>query len=143
MDAMHLRVRTILLAILMFGAGLGVSRGMMNGVGAVFSGDQPLPAGATAAQRGAAVIKNHLVVVQLLGEAGKSCGLQVGDEITEIDEEAVAGRTVADALGDIDGYFDSTVVLVVKRKGESAPLTLTVVRHYAHPSGTTVSPIGA
>ncbi len=123
-------------------AGLGVSRGMMNGVGAVFAGDQPLPAGATAAQRGAAVIKDHLIVVQLLGVAGKSCGLQVGDEITEIDDQAVAGRTVADALDDIDGYFDSTVVLVVKRKGEPAPLTLTVVRHYAHPSGTTVSAEG-
>jgi len=140
---MNLWFRKVLLMMLMLVAGLGVSRGMMNGVGAVFSGDQPLPARATAAQKGAAVIKDHLVVVQLLGEAGKSCGLQVGDEITEIDEQAVAGRTVADALGDIDGYFDSTVELVVKRKGESAPLTLTVVRHYAHPSGTTLSPTGA
>jgi C-terminal processing protease CtpA/Prc len=136
---MNLRVRTVLLMILMLGAGLGVSRGMMNGVGAVFSGDQPVPAGATEAQRGASVIKDHLVVVQLLGEVGKACGLQVGDEITQIDGQAVTGRTVADALGDIDGFFDSTVELVVKRKGESAPLTLTVVRHYTHPSGTTVS----
>jgi C-terminal processing protease CtpA/Prc len=140
---MNLRVWRALLVLLMLVASLGVSRGMMNGVGAVFAGDQPLPAGATAAQRGAAVIKDHLVVVQLLGVAGKSCGLRVGDEITEIDGQSVAGRTVADALGDIDGYFDSTVELVVKRKGESAPLTLTVVRHYAHPSGTTLSPDGA
>lgn len=139
---MYFQVRIVVLAMLVLVAGPGVSRGMMNGVGAVFSGDQPLPAGATAAQRGAAVIKNHLIVVQLLGEVGKACGLQVGDEITEIDDEPVAGRTVADALGDIDGYFDSTVVLTVKRKGESAPLTLTVVRHYAHPSGTTMSAAG-
>jgi C-terminal processing protease CtpA/Prc len=139
---MNLRVRKVLLLILMLGASLGVSRGMMNGVGAVFSGDQPVPTGATAAQRGASVIKDHLVVVQLLGEVGKACGLQVGDQITEIDGQSVAGRTVADALGDIDGFFDSTVELVVKRKGESKPLTLTVVRHYTHPSGTTVLPTG-
>jgi C-terminal processing protease CtpA/Prc len=136
---MHLRARIVLFAILMLGAGLGVSRGMMNGVGAVFAGDQRVPAGATAAQKGAALIKDHLIVVQLLGEVGKACGLKVGDEITEIDGQAVAGRTVADALDDIDGFFDSTVELVVKRKGEAATLTLTVVRHYPHPSGTKLS----
>jgi C-terminal processing protease CtpA/Prc len=139
---MNLRVCRVLLVMLMLGAGLGVSRGMMNGVGAVFAGDQAVPAGATAAAKGAALIKDHLVVVQLLGNVGKACGLKVGDEITEIDGQEVAGRTVADALDDIDGFFDSTVELVVKRKGESAPLTLTVVRHYPHPSGTTVSAAG-
>ncbi len=55
-------------------------------------------------------------------------GLLAGDYIVKIDDEAVMGMTLNDAVGKMRGKVGSTIDLVITREGEDAPIEVTIVR---------------
>lgn len=55
-------------------------------------------------------------------------GILAGDYIVKIDDEAVMGMTLNDAVGKMRGKVGTTIDLVVRREGEDAPIDITIVR---------------
>jgi carboxyl-terminal processing protease len=76
--------------------------------------------------------KSLLVTQVIEGGPAQKAGLQAGDIIVTIDGKATAGLATADESKLLRGPAGTTVMLVVQRKGEAAPVTLTVVRAVIH-----------
>ncbi len=55
-------------------------------------------------------------------------GVKTGDLIVKIDDTAVKGMTLNDAIKKMRGKPDTTVVLTIAREGEVEPLTFSLVR---------------
>lgn len=55
-------------------------------------------------------------------------GILAGDYIVKIDDEAVMGMTLNDAVGKMRGKVGTTIDLVIRREGEDAPIDITIVR---------------
>ncbi len=55
-------------------------------------------------------------------------GVMAGDYIVKIDDEAVMGLTLNDAVKLMRGKVGSTIDLVISREGEDAPLDITLTR---------------
>ncbi len=55
-------------------------------------------------------------------------GIQAGDYIVKIDDEAVMGLTLSDAVEKMRGKVGAPIDLVINREGEDAPIEVTLVR---------------
>ncbi|MGH1403133.1 MAG: S41 family peptidase [Alphaproteobacteria bacterium] len=55
-------------------------------------------------------------------------GIQAGDYIVKIDDVAVMGMTLSDAVDKMRGKVGAPIDLVISRKGEDAPIDVTIVR---------------
>lgn len=55
-------------------------------------------------------------------------GIQAGDYIVKIDDEAVMGMELDDAVKKMRGPVGSTIDLMIRREGEDAPIELTITR---------------
>lgn len=55
-------------------------------------------------------------------------GVLAGDYIVKIDDEAVMGMTLNDAVGKMRGKVGTTIDLVIRREGEENPIEVTIVR---------------
>jgi len=75
-------------------------------------------------------MENGVVVVisPIEGTPGYKAGLQPGDLITHIDDKAVHGLTLTEAVNRMRGEPRSRVKLTVQRRGVAAPLTFNIVR---------------
>lgn len=68
------------------------------------------------------------VVSPIEGSPADKAGLKAGDMITRIDDKAVRGMTVTDAVKRMRGKADTQVVLTIWRKDESRTFTVTITR---------------
>jgi len=68
------------------------------------------------------------VVSPIKGSPGAQAGLRTGDAIIEVDGKDIVGMSLEEAVALIKGPKGSQVKLVVKREGESEPLTFTITR---------------
>ena len=82
--------------------GLGIEVGMENGFVKVISPIDDTPA--------------------------KRAGIQAGDLIIKLNDKPVKGMTLNDAVKIMRGKPDTDIVLTIIRKGEDAPLTITITR---------------
>ena len=55
-------------------------------------------------------------------------GIQAGDYISKIDNEAVMGLNLSEAVEKMRGKVGATIDLVILRKGEDAPIEITITR---------------
>jgi carboxyl-terminal processing protease len=55
-------------------------------------------------------------------------GIQNGDYIVKIDDEAVMGLTLSDAVDKMRGKVGAPIDLVIRREGEDGPLEITIIR---------------
>ena len=55
-------------------------------------------------------------------------GVQAGDLIVKLDDTPVKGMTLSDAVKMMRGKPDTSIVLTIMRKGESAPIVITLTR---------------
>ncbi len=55
-------------------------------------------------------------------------GIQSGDYIVKIDDEAVMGLTLSDAVDKMRGKVGAPIDLVIRREGDDAPLDVTIIR---------------
>jgi carboxyl-terminal processing protease len=76
--------------------------------------------------------KSLLVTQVISGGPADKAGLQPGDIVLTIDGKPTAGLSVGDDSKMIRGQAGTPVELVVQRKGETANLTLSIVRQFIH-----------
>ena len=71
----------------------------------------------------------RLVIISPIdGSPAQKAGLKAGDVVLTVDGSSLDGLTVDGARGRIRGKKGTQVVLTVSRKGESAPIKLTITR---------------
>lgn len=68
------------------------------------------------------------IVSPIEGSPGDKAGLRAGDLITRIDDKAVRGMSLNDAVKRMRGKADTKVVLTIFRKKESRTLTVPIIR---------------
>jgi carboxyl-terminal processing protease len=76
--------------------------------------------------------KSLLVTQVVEGGPAQKAGLQAGDIIVTIDGKATAGLAVPDESKLLRGPAGTTVVLVIQRKAEAAPISMSIVRAFIH-----------
>jgi len=76
--------------------------------------------------------KSLLVTQVVEGGPAQKAGLVAGDVIVTIDGKATAGLSTADESKLLRGPAGTTVTVVVQRKGEAAPITVSIVRAFIH-----------
>ena len=102
-------------------AALGDARGEFEGIGAVMATEDDT--GEACEPIGEACLLHVLDV--LVGAPAEAAGLLSGDVVTSVDGEALAGRTIDDAVLLIRGPRGSGVTLTVEREGEVMVLDIT------------------
>jgi C-terminal processing protease CtpA/Prc len=92
----------------------------MAGIGVILSNDVP----------GARNIREHMIIrVVVDGSPAMKQGLQVGDQITAIDDTRLAGRNFAEAVNTrLRGELDSIVTVTIRRAGVAKQFTVPFVR---------------
>jgi carboxyl-terminal processing protease len=68
------------------------------------------------------------VVAPIDGTPAAKAGIMSGDLVTQIDEEAVQGLTLEQAVNKMKGAPNTKTKLTLVRKGTDAPITVTIVR---------------
>lgn len=68
------------------------------------------------------------IVSPIEGSPGDKAGLRAGDLITRIDDKAVRGMSLSDAVKRMRGKTDTKVVLTILRRKESRTLTVPIIR---------------
>jgi carboxyl-terminal processing protease len=68
------------------------------------------------------------VVAPMDGTPAAKAGMMSGDLITQIDDEAVQGLTLEQAVNKMKGPIDTKTRLTVLRKGADSPIDVTIVR---------------
>ena len=68
------------------------------------------------------------VVAPMDGTPAAKAGMLSGDLITQIDDEAVQGLTLEQAVNKMKGPIDTKTRLTVLRKGADSPINVTIVR---------------
>ena len=68
------------------------------------------------------------VVAPMDGTPAAKAGMMSGDLITQIDDEAVQGLTLEQAVKKMKGPIDTKTRLTVLRKGADSPINVTIVR---------------
>ena len=68
------------------------------------------------------------VVAPMDGTPAAKAGIMSGDLITQIDDEAVQGLTLEQAVNKMKGPIDTKTRLTVIRKGAESPINVTIVR---------------
>jgi carboxyl-terminal processing protease len=76
--------------------------------------------------------KSLLVTQVVEGGPAQKAGLQAGDIIVSIDGKTTAGLAVPDESKLLRGPAGTTVVVVIQRKGEAAPISMSIVRAFIH-----------
>ena len=72
------------------------------------------------------------VVAPMDGTPAAKAGMMSGDLITQIDDEAVQGLTLEQAVNKMKGPIDTKTRLTVLRKGAESPINVTIVREIIH-----------
>jgi len=72
------------------------------------------------------------VVAPIDGTPAAKAGILSGDLITLIDEEAVQGLTLEQAVNKMKGPIDTQTKLTILRKGSDAPVKVTLTREIIH-----------
>ena len=72
------------------------------------------------------------VVAPMDGTPAAKAGIMSGDLITQIDDEAVQGLTLEQAVNKMKGPIDTKTRLTVLRKGAESPINVTIVREIIH-----------
>ena len=68
------------------------------------------------------------IISPMPGSPAEQAGLQPGDEVIKIDGEDMTGLDGSLAIRKVLGPAGSTVVLTIRREGETAPFEVTIVR---------------
>jgi len=72
------------------------------------------------------------VVAPMDGTPAAKAGILSGDLVTQIDDEAVQGLTLEQAVNKMKGPVDTKTKLTIIRKGTDAPIVVTIVREIIH-----------
>jgi carboxyl-terminal processing protease len=72
------------------------------------------------------------VVAPMDGTPAAKAGILSGDLVTQIDDEAVQGLTLEQAVNKMKGPVDTRTKLTIIRKGTDAPIVVTIVREIIH-----------
>ncbi|HLJ00202.1 MAG TPA: S41 family peptidase [Bradyrhizobium sp.] len=72
------------------------------------------------------------VVAPIDGTPAAKAGIMSGDLVTQIDEEAVQGLTLEQAVNKMKGPTDTQTKLTILRKGADAPINVTLTREIIH-----------
>ncbi|HLX18250.1 MAG TPA: S41 family peptidase [Bradyrhizobium sp.] len=72
------------------------------------------------------------VVAPMDGTPAARAGILSGDLVTQIDDEAVQGLTLEQAVNKMKGPVDTKTKLTIIRKGTDAPIVVTIVREIIH-----------
>ena len=72
------------------------------------------------------------VVAPMDDTPAAKAGILSGDLITQIDDEAVQGLTLEQAVNKMKGPVDTKTKLTIMRKGADAPIDVTIVREIIH-----------
>ena len=72
------------------------------------------------------------VVAPMDGTPAARAGILSGDLVTQIDDEAVQGLTLEQAVNKMKGPVDTKTKLTILRKGTDAPIVVTIVREIIH-----------
>ncbi len=68
------------------------------------------------------------VVAPMDGTPAAKAGIRSGDLVTQIDDEAVQGLTLEQAVNKMKGPVNTKIRLTITRKGAEAPINVTIVR---------------
>ncbi|MDD5339147.1 MAG: S41 family peptidase [Dehalococcoidales bacterium] len=72
-----------------------------------------------------------LVVTDIFADSpAEKAGVQVGDEILEIDGESVAGMSLNEISEKMSGAANTTINLQIMHENQTTPITLTITRDY-------------
>ncbi|MBX3066605.1 MAG: S41 family peptidase [Anaerolineae bacterium] len=81
--------------------------------------------------------KNEMVITEVrLGWPAEVAGIKVGDVITAVDGDSIAGKTLSDAVSLIRGPLGTEVELTLRRTGTSDPIVVMVKREQINVYGT-------
>jgi len=72
------------------------------------------------------------VVAPMDGTPAAKAGIMSGDYISQIDDEAVMGLTLEQAVNKMKGPVDTKTKLTILRKGSDTPIVVTVIREIIH-----------
>jgi carboxyl-terminal processing protease len=72
------------------------------------------------------------VVAPIDGTPAARAGIMSGDLVTQIDDEAVQGLTLEQAVNKMKGPVNTKTRLTIMRKGAEAPVNLTITREIIH-----------
>lgn len=75
------------------------------------------------------VISGMCVIMEVLpGSPAAAAGLRIGDRIASVDGVSLDGKTAESAAEQLRGKEGTAVTLVLRREGESAPVTRSIIR---------------
>lgn len=81
--------------------------------------------------------KNEMVITEVrLGWPAEAAGIKVGDVITAVNGDSIAGKTLSDAVSLIRGPLGTEVELTLRRAGTSDPIVVKVKREQINVYGT-------
>jgi C-terminal processing protease CtpA/Prc len=107
------------------------------GIGAVVAPDAP--AGTPTLK---AVVLDHINVTHIMpGSPADKSGLKAGDEIIQVDDKGVVGMNFYDVVTQlIRGKEGTLVKMTIKRNGQAAPLSFSIIRGGVPNYGLTPTP---
>ena len=83
------------------------------------------------------------VISPIEGTPADRAGLKPGDLITKIDDTPIKGISLTDAVKKMRGKPNTPIVLTIARKGETAPLTVKLIREVIKVQSVRAKPVEA